>query len=141
MSVDEATIEIIKNAKTIAVVGLSPKNYRPSNSVARYLMEQGYAVVPINPKHDMILGVKAYPDLMAARESEGRIDIVDIFRAPRNVLPHVEESIEIGTALVWMQVGVTHEEAALKARQADITVVMDRCLSVEHRALKRQRLL
>ena len=113
MSVDEATIEIIKNAKTIAVVGLSPKNYRPSNSVARYLMEQGYAVVPI----------------------------VDIFRAPRNVLPQVAESIEIGAALVWMQVGVTHEEAALKARQADITVVMDLCLSVEHRALKRQRLL
>ncbi len=141
MDLDESTIEIIKSARTIAVVGCSPKEYRPSNTVARYLIEQGYAIVPVNPKHDMILGVKAYPDLLAARESEGPIDIVDIFRAPENVPPHVDEAIEIGARLIWMQVGVVHEEAALKARGAGITVVMDLCLATEHRKLKQQRLL
>ncbi len=141
MSLDESTIEIIKEAKAVAIVGCSPKDYRPSNSVARYLLEQKFNVIPINPKHDTILGRRAFPDLLTARESEGPIDIIDIFRASENVPPHVDEAIEIGTQLVWMQEGVTHEEAALKARQAGITVVMDRCLAAEHRQLKRQRLL
>ncbi len=141
MALDSSTVEIIKNAKRIAVAGCSPKAYRPSNGVARYLMEQGYDVLPVNPKHDVILGVKAYPDLLAARESEGPIQIVDIFRASEKVLPHVEEAIEIGAQLIWMQIGVMNEEAALKARQAGITVVMDLCLSIEHRELRRTRKL
>ncbi len=141
MALDSSTVEIIKNAKRIAVAGCSPKAYRPSNGVARYLMEQGYDVLPVNPKHDVILGVKAYPDLLAARESEGPIQIVDIFRASDKVLPHVEEAIEIGAQLIWMQIGVMNEEAALKARQAGITVVMDLCLSIEHRELRRTRKL
>lgn len=141
MLLDPQTIEIIKAAKTIAVVGCSPKSYRDSNSVARYLMEQGYAVVPINPKHDMILGVKSYPDLLSAREAEGSIDIVDIFRASDLVLPHVQEALEIGAKLVWMQLGVLNEEAALEARSAGITVVMDQCLRTLHKELRRERLL
>jgi predicted CoA-binding protein len=141
MRLDSETIEIIKSAKTIAVVGCSPKPYRDSNSVAGYLMEQGYAVVPVNPKHDMILGVRCYADLLAAREAEGPIDIVDIFRAADLVTPHVEEAIEIGARLIWMQLGVVNEEAALKARQAGITVVMNQCLRTQHKDLRRQRLL
>jgi predicted CoA-binding protein len=141
MLLDPQTIEIIKAAKTIAVVGCSPKSYRDSNSIARYLMEQGYAVVPINPKHDMILGVKSYPDLLSAREAEGSIDIVDIFRASDLVLPHVQEALEIGAKLVWMQLGVLNEEAALEARSAGITVVMDQCLRTLHKELRRERLL
>jgi predicted CoA-binding protein len=141
MLLDPHTIEIIKEAKTIAVVGCSPKSYRDSNSVARYLMEQGYAVVPINPKHDMILGVRCYADLSSAREAEGPIDIVDVFRASDLVLPHVKESIEIGAKLVWMQLGVINEEAALEARSAGVTVVMDQCLRTLHKELRRERLL
>ena len=141
MLLDPQTIEIIKAAKTIAVVGCSPKSYRDSNSIARYLMEQGYAVVPINPKHDMILGVKSYPDLSSAREAEGPIDIVDIFRASDLVLPHVHEAVEIGAKLVWMQLGVVNEEAALEARSAGVTVVMDQCLRTLHKELRRERLL
>ncbi len=141
MLLDSETIEIIKNAKTIAVVGCSPKSYRDSNSVARYLTEQGYAVVPINPKHDMILGVRSYPDLPTAREAEGPIDIVDIFRASELVVPHIQEAIEIGAKLIWMQLGVANEDAALQARTAGITVVMDQCLRTQHKELRRQRLL
>lgn len=141
MLLDPQTIEIIKEAKTIAVVGCSPKSYRDSNSVARYLAEQGYTVVPINPKHDMILGVRCYPDLASAREAEGPIDIVDIFRASDLVSPHVQEAIEIGARLVWMQLGVVNEEAALEARSAGITVVMDQCLRTLHKELRRERLL
>ncbi len=104
-------------------------------------MEQGFAVVPVNPKHDMILKVKAYPDLFAAREGEGPIDIVDIFRAPEFVRPHVEESIEIGARLIWMQQGVVDERAADLARRAGVPVVMDECLRVQHKELRRQRRL
>ncbi len=104
-------------------------------------MEQGYGVVPINPKHDMILGVRSYPDLLTAREAEGPIDIVDIFRTSELALPHVNEAIEIGARLIWMQLGVINEEAALLARSAGITVVMDQCLRIQHKELRRQRLL
>ena len=141
MILDSDTITIIKEARTIAVVGCSPKSYRDSNSVARYLLEQGYGVVPINPKHDMILGVRSYRDLPTAREAEGPIAIVDIFRSSEKVLPHVKEAIEIGARLIWMQMGVAHDEAALLARSAGITVVMDQCLRIQHKELRRQRLL
>ena len=83
-------------------------------------------------QHDMILGVRAHPDLVAAREVEGPIDIVDIFRATEHVLPHVQEAIEITTKLIWMQVGVVNTEASLLAEAAGIPVMMDRCLRVAH---------
>jgi predicted CoA-binding protein len=138
---DPEIIEIVKDAKTIAVVGCSPKPYRDSNSVARYLMQQGYVVVPINPSQDEILGVKAYPDLLTAREGEGPIDIVDIFRASELVMEHVDDAIQIGTRLIWMQLGVINEEAAGRAREAGIAVVMDECLKVKHKSFRRQRKL
>ncbi len=97
--------------------------------------------MPVNPKHDMIFGVRSYPDLLAAREGEGPIDIVDIFRASEHVLPHVHEAIEIGARLIWMQLGVVNEEAALLAKSAGIPVVMDECLRSRHKELRRQRLL
>jgi predicted CoA-binding protein len=89
----------------------------------------------------MILGVRSYPDLPTAREAEGPIAIVDIFRSSEKVLPHVKEAIEIGARLIWMQMGVAHDEAALLARSAGITVVMDQCLRIQHKELRRQRLL
>jgi len=141
MDLTSEVIEIVKHTRTIAVVGCSPKEYRDSNAIARYLMEHGYNVVPVNPKHDMILGVRAHPDLLAAREAEGPIDIVDIFRASDHVPPHVEEAIEIGARLIWMQLGVVHEEAAAQAREAGIPVVMDECIKVRHQELRQQRLL
>ena len=138
MPMDPEIVDIIKDAKTIAVVGLSPKPHRDSNSVARYLIEQGYIVVPINPGQDEILGFKAYPDLLTARDGVGPIDIVDIFRAPELVMEHVEEAIQIGARLIWMQLGVTNEEAAQRAREANIPVVMDECIKVKHKRLSRQ---
>jgi predicted CoA-binding protein len=138
MTLDSDTIAILRDTQTIAVVGLSPKPYRASNTVARYLVEQGYGVVPINPKHDELLGLKAYPDLLSARTGEGFIDIVDIFRAPDSVPPHVDEAIEIRARLIWMQLGVLNEEAALKAREAGIRVVMDECLKIRHGQLRRE---
>jgi predicted CoA-binding protein len=141
MSLDQGLIDTVKEARSIAVVGCSPKTYRDSNSVARYLMEQGYGVVPINPAHDTILGVRSYPDLMVAREAEGPIDIVDIFRDSDLVMPHVEEAIQIGTRLIWMQLGVVNQTAASRAREAGIEVVMDRCLRTVHKQLRRQRKL
>lgn len=138
---DHEIVEIVRNARTIAVVGCSPKPDRDSNSVARYLMEQGYLIVPINPGQDEILGVRAYPDLLTARESEGSIDIVDIFRAPELVMEHVDEAIQIEARLVWMQLGVINEEAADRARKAGIPVVMDECLRLKHKSFLRRRLL
>jgi predicted CoA-binding protein len=138
MAIGESVIEIVKQSETIAVVGCSPTPYRDSNSVARYLIEQGYHVVPINPRYDTVLDLEAYADLPSARESEGPIDIVNIFRASEFVRPHVEEAVEIGTRLVWMQLGVTNEEAAQLARDAGIAVVMDECLRIRHKEMKRQ---
>lgn len=138
MDIGPDIAEIIREAKTVAVVGCSPKPYRDSHSVARYLLEEGYHVVPINPAHSHLLNVKAYPDLASAREGEGPIDIVDIFRSAELVPPHVVEAIAIEARLIWMQLGIANDAAAKMAREAGIAVVMDECLRVEHKALKWQ---
>jgi len=137
ISLDPQVVEIIEEARTIAVVGCSPDPHRDSFYSARYFMEQGYELIPINPKHETILGVRAYPDLLSAREATGAIDIVDIYRAPEFVAPHVEEAIQIQTRLVWMQLGVVDEKAAELARAAGIAVVMDQCLRAKHKQLQR----
>jgi hypothetical protein len=124
--------EILKTSKTIAVVGLSPKESRPSNLVARYLMDVGYKVVPVNPGHNEILGQKCYPNLLAIG---GSIDIVDIFRRSEKVLPVVEDAVAIGAKVVWMQQGVINHEAAKRAREAGLAVIMDRCLKIDHNNL------
>lgn len=135
MTLPRAVADLLRDAKTIAVVGCSPRPQRDSHSVARYLQQQGYNVIPVNPEADEILGVPAYPDLRSANAAEGPIDVVDLFRAREHVPPHVDEAIEIGARLLWMQLGVMHEEAATRARTAGIPVVMDRCIRVEHAAL------
>ena len=128
--------EILKNSRTIAVVGLSPKPDRPSYGVARYLQGQGYRIIPVNPGAQEVLGEKAYPNLSAIPE---RVDVVDIFRKPEDVLPVVEEAIKIGAKYIWMQEGIVNDQAAQKARRAGLAVVMDRCMSVEHQRLQLPR--
>ncbi len=125
---------IFAETRTIAVVGLSPKPGRPSNQVARYLLEAGYTVIPVNPGQDEILGQPCYPDLRAI----GRpVDLVDIFRRADQVEPIVRDAIGIGARVVWMQQGIVNERAATLAEQAGLTVIMDRCLKVDHRQFGR----
>lgn len=123
---------ILHEIKIIAVVGLSPKEDRPSNQVASYLLAAGYTIIPVNPGQDSILGLKCYPSLTAIPDSIGPIDVVDIFRRPQDVLPIVEEAIAVKAKIVWMQEGIVNEVAAAKAREAGLKVFMDRCLKVAH---------
>ena len=124
--------EILQSARTIAVVGLSGKRYRPSYGVAEYLKREGYRVIPVNPEETEVLGEKSYPDLDSV---PGDIDVVDIFRRSEFVPEIVEAAIRKGAKVVWMQEGVIHEEAARRAREAGLTVVMDRCILKDHRRL------
>ena len=127
------TIEkILKDSKTIAVVGLSPDPARPSHGVARYLQAQGYRIIPVNPIVEEILGEKSYPDLASLPEE---VDVVDIFRRSRHVPAIVEAAIAKGARAVWMQEGIVHQEAAARAREAGLMVVTDRCMLKEHRRL------
>ena len=123
--------DILKTAKTIAVVGLSSSPLRPSYGVAAYLQQHGYRIVPVNPNIRGALGEKAWPSLLEVPE---KIDIVDIFRRPEFVPEVVEAAIRLQVPCIWMQEDVVHEEAAEKARRAGIFVVMDRCILKEHRA-------
>ncbi len=124
--------DILRKYRTIAVVGLSSRPDRPSYGVARYLQQQGYRIIPVNPREREVLGEKAYPDLCSVPEP---VEVVDIFRRPRNVPRVVAEAIAIGAKAVWMQLGIVHEAAARRAREAGLAVVMDRCMAVEHRKL------
>lgn len=126
--------ELLEKSRTIAVVGLSSKKFRPSYGVAEYMQQQGYRILPVNPNESEILGEKAYARL---EDIAGHIDIVDIFRRSEFVLPVVESAIRLGASAVWMQEGVVHEEAARKAREAGLTVVMDHCILKEHTRLLR----
>ena len=131
--IDLVSVEtMLRQSRTIAVVGLSPKEARPSNMVARYLIDAGYEVVPVNPGQREILGLPCYPDLASVPVP---VDIVDIFRNPKDVPPIVQSAIDIGAKAVWMQLGVVNEEAAAAAEEAGLGVVMDRCIKVEHQRL------
>jgi len=129
---DDEILEILTGAKTIAVVGFSSKPERPSHRVAKFLKDAGYRIYPINPNIEEALGEKVYASL---EEVPAGIDIVDIFRASDKVLPVVEAAIRVGARVVWMQEGVVNEEAARKAREAGLKVVMDRCTMQEYRRL------
>jgi len=123
---------ILSAARTIAVVGLSGKRFRPSYGVAEYLKRAGYRIIPVNPNEREVLGEKCYPDLDSISEP---VDIVDIFRRAEHVPEIVEAAIRRGAKLVWMQESVVHEAAAQRAETAGIAVVMDRCILKEHRRL------
>ncbi len=123
---------ILQNSKTIAVVGLSPKEKRPSNMVARYLQEAGYRIIPVNPGQTEILGEKCYPSLLDIPEP---VDLVNIFRKSADVLPVVEEAVKVKARAVWMQQGIVNEAAARLARENGLAVVMDRCVKIDHASL------
>jgi hypothetical protein len=130
---DDRTLrQILKDTKVIASVGLSSNPLKESYGVAQYLKDQGYRVIPVNPTTDRILNEKAYPDLLTIPE---KVDAVQIFRRPEDVPPVVEQAIQIGAKVVWMQEGIVNEAAAQAARTAGLQVVMDRCMRVEHRRL------
>ncbi len=126
----EETREILKSFRTFAVVGLSPRPDRDSHIVARFLLERGYRVIPVRPGVDRILGERCYASL---REVPEKVEVVDIFRRSEMVPPVVEEAIAVGAKVIWMQLGVIHEEAAERARNAGLQVVMDRCPVIEYR--------
>ena len=124
--------QILESARTIAVVGLSSKRYRPSYGVAEYMKRAGYRIIPVNPYEDQVLGEKAWPDLDSVPDG---VDIVDIFRRSECVPEIVEAAIRKGVKAIWMQEGVFHEAAARRAREAGIEVAMDRCILKDHRRL------
>lgn len=127
------SIQDILGFKTIAVVGISDNPERPSNFVAKFMEEHGYKIIPVNPNLTEWEGKKCYPDLLSILV---KVDVVDIFRRPDAVPPIVDEAIAIKAKVVWMQEGIVNEEAAAKARDAGIEVVMDRCMKKEYMRLK-----
>ncbi|HSJ76974.1 MAG TPA: CoA-binding protein [Gemmatimonadales bacterium] len=129
--------EIVRNARRIAVVGLSRKPERPSHGVAAYLQGAGYTIIPIHPAGGMTLGEPVHPDLRSAAAAAGPLDIVNIFRRSEYIPALLEQLLEVRPQLVWMQVGVRHAEVARKLEEAGIPVVMDRCLAVDHQFLGR----
>lgn len=129
---EKETIQKILAMRTIAVVGLSPKEIRPSYGVARYLQSVDYKIIPVNPGHSEILGEKSYPTL---RDIPVEVDVVDVFRRPEHVIPITEAAIEIGAKAIWFQDGVINEEAAQKAEDAGLLVVMDDCMLRQHQAM------
>jgi predicted CoA-binding protein len=124
--------QLLGDVKYIAIVGLSPKESRPSNMVARYMLDAGYTIYPVNPGQDEILGQKCYPDLVSVPH---KIDIVDIFRRSEDILPIVAQALECNPLpkAIWMQQGIVNEAAAEIAREKGLYVVMDRCIKVDHR--------
>ena len=127
--------QILRESKTVAVVGLSPRSDRDSHAVARYLQAQGYRVIPVNPAVAEVLGRKSYPDLVSIGEP---VDLVDVFRRPETVVPIAQQAVSIGAKALWLQLGIVNEEAAEIARLGGLDVVMDRCTHAEHRRLVRE---
>jgi uncharacterized protein len=125
----ERIADLLKQSKTIAVVGLTDNPLRPSYGVSDYMQSQGYRIIPVNPNVADSLGEKAYASLLDVPE---KIDIVNIFRRPEAVPEVVDKAIQLNVPAIWMQEGVVHEAAAEKARQAGIFVVMDKCILKEH---------
>jgi uncharacterized protein len=132
---DNEIRDVLQRAQTIAVVGLSDRMDRDSNGVARFLQRNGYRIIPVNPNlRGTVLGEQPYASLRDIRE---HVDIVDIFRRPEYLPEIVEDAITIGADVVWAQLGITDRAAYLRAKQAGLGVVMDRCMAIEHRRLMR----
>lgn len=128
----DRAMELMRDARTIAVVGVSSRPDRPSHDVARYLQQHGFVVYMVNPRETEVLGQPAYDSVQELPEA---VDIVDIFRRSPDVPPVVDDAIAAGAKTVWMQLDIVHEEAAAKARDAGLEVVMDKCTKIEHRNL------
>jgi len=126
---DKQLKELYKTIQTIASVGLSANVEKPSFGIVYYLQQQGYRIIPVNPTTPEILGQTSYPDLLSIPE---KVDVVQLFRRSEDVPPFVEQAIQIGAKVVWMQEGISNREAAKKAEAAGLTVVMDRCMRAEH---------
>lgn len=123
---------VLTETRSIAVVGLSANWHRPSFFAAKYMLDQGYTIIPVNPAYDEVLGQKCYPSL---RDIPVPVDMVDVFRKPEDVLPVVDEAIAIGAKTLWLQLGVINEEAVARAEAAGLQVVMDRCVKIEYARL------
>jgi predicted CoA-binding protein len=123
---------ILATNKVIAVVGLSADWFRPSYFAAKYMLEHGYTVIPVNPRYESILGQKCYKSL---RDIPMKVDIVDVFRKTADVGPIADDAVAIGAKVLWQQLGVTNAEAARKAEAAGLESVMDRCVKIEHARL------
>ena len=133
MTDDISTLRrILRESRTIAVVGLSAEWHRPSYFVAKYLQQHGYRIVPVNPRYDYVLGERCYPSL---REIDFKVDMVDVFRRTEDVLPIAEQAIEIGARCLWQQIGVKNLAADRAARAAGLDSVFDRCVKIEHARL------
>ncbi len=128
--------ELLAAVKVIAIVGLSPKEDRPSNRVARYLRDAGYRIIPVNPQHDQILGEKSYKTLGDIPE---KIDVVDIFMRPEGVVPIVEEAVKLRPKAIWLQLGVINDAAKAIAEKEGIPFIQDRCIKIEHGRLLASR--
>lgn len=127
---------ILRSYRVWAVVGCSSRPWRASFGVSRYLLSQGYGVVPVNPNEELVHGKLAHPDLRSVpSDPRAPIEVVDLFRRSDRVLPHVEEAIEIGAKAVWMQLDVWNEAAAELAADAGLLVVMNRCPAIDHPAM------
>lgn len=130
---DNTTIRrILDEAKTVAMVGLSGNWYRPSYFAAKYLLDHGYQVIPVNPNYEEILGQKCYPDLAAI---PGKVDIVDLFQRSEDVPKFVQPAIDMGASVLWLQLGIVNDDAASMARDAGLEVIMDRCMKIEYARL------
>lgn len=123
---------ILKDHRTIAVVGLSADWYRPSYFAAKYMQEHGFRVIPVNPKYKEILGETCYPNLTSIPD---KVDIVDVFRKPEDCVPIAQDAVAIGAKVLWLQIGVINEEAARIAQAGGLDVVMDRCVKIEYARL------
>lgn len=120
---------LLSQNRVIAVVGLSADWFRPSYFAAKYMLEHGYTVIPVNPRYAEVLGQKCYRTL---RDIPGKVDLVDCFRKTEDIMPIAEDAIAIGARVLWQQLGVRNEVAAAKARAAGLDAVMDRCVKIEH---------
>lgn len=138
MNSDQEMKEILSSIKTIASVGVSSNPEKDSYGVAAYLKEQGYQLIPVNPTAPEIMGEQSYPDLESVPV---KIDVVQVFRKPEDVPPVVEDAIKAGAKVIWMQEGIVNEEAARRAREAGLQVVMDACMRATHRRLIGPKLL
>lgn len=132
MSESSTLSGILRDCRTIAVVGLSAEAQRPSHEVAAYLQANGYRIVPVNPRYSEVLGETCYPDL---RSIPFPVDVVDVFRKAQDCVPIAEDAVAIGARVLWLQLGVINDEAERIATAAGLTVVADRCLKIEHARL------